>query len=399
MKLMKKYVRNQQSGMVSLFIVIFSALLISVLVIGFIRLMIQDQQQATNNDLSQSAYDSAMSGVSDAKRVIRACELGSVAACTALNDQKCETVVKSDIVGARTDKETTIKSLGPLGSGDTTLNQAYTCVIVTMNTPDYLVNLKEGQSQVVPLKATAPFNTIVVQWMHRSDGSNGSAYLGGDPTNINQPTSGNNYSILPSKSVWNPSAPSLLRVMAATPATASNVSLSSLDTGVASTVFLRPANIMASGTSNINVSLGSPRAAASGSNATTNLWAVACSNAQYTGGDYACQATLKLKAGQVVPAGSTVAFMQLTSLYRDTSVKISLLQGAAAVTFDGVQPMVDSTGRANDVFRRVRSRLQVGSADFPLPEAAIDTTGSLCKDFYVTNTTSGPNGISCTTAP
>lgn len=395
MKLMKKYVRNQQSGMVSLFIVIFSALLISVLVIGFIRLMIQDQQQATNNDLSQSAYDSAMSGVSDAKRVIRACELGSAAACTALNDQKCETVVKSGIVGVSSDKETTIKSLG---SSDKTLNQAYTCVVVTMNTPDYLVNLKEGQSQVVPLKATAPFNTIVVQWMHRNDGSNGSAYLGGDPTNINQPTSGNNYSTLPSESGWDSSAPSLLRLMAATPATASNVSLSSLDTGEASTIFLRPANIMASGTSNIIVPLGSPRAAASGSNATTNLWAVACSNAQYTGGDYACQATLQV--GHDVPTGSTVAFMQLTSLYRDTSVKISLLESpsATAVTFDGVQPMVDSTGRANDVFRRVSSRLQVGSAGFPLPEAAIDTTGSLCKDFYVTGTTSGGN-VSCTTAP
>jgi hypothetical protein len=50
-----------------------------------------------------------------------------------------------------------------------------------------------------------------------------------------------------------------------------------------------------------------------------------------------------------------------------------------------VQPSVDSTGRANDVFRRVQSRIRFDEATGGYPENALDTTNDIRKDFAVSS--------------
>ena len=70
-------------------------------------------------------------------------------------------------------------------------------------------------------------------------------------------------------------------------------------------------------------------------------------------------------------------------LYKGGSVRISLLNSIGnVVKFDGVQPAVDSTGRAANIFRRVEARLEMGS-DFNYPDNAVELNNNLCKDFSV----------------
>ena len=390
-------------GVVSLFTVLFTTLLLTVLTVGFMRLMIQEQYQAQNQDLAQSAYDSAMSGVEDAKRVIRACRQGSVQACNALDNSAttCNTVYLAGIVGTGADTETTISSGN---TADMTLNQAYTCVKITTESEDYLGNLYESKSKIIPLRATGSFNRIVIQWMHKSDGSiGGEGFAGGNVNDLTAPMSPDtNLTSLPKKEAWSATAPAMLRAMTVLPPNASSVSAADLDGPIASTTFLRPtvtalSEDMDASTLNTNVDVGLARSAVDAGGMAHPV-SVTCSKRLFLeDNDYACKATLMMPAGQSVPAESAVAFLRLTSLYRDTAYRITLFNDSNPVMFDGVQPTVDSTGRASNIYRRVASKLDVGSYE-PLinVDATVTTTGSLCKDFYITDEIA--DGAVCTSA-
>ena len=87
------------------------------------------------------------------------------------------------------------------------------------------------------------------------------------------------------------------------------------------------------------------------------------------------------------------AFLRLLPIYRDTDFKIELLdERQRIVKFNGVQPKVDSTGRANDRFRRVESRLEFNDSNIPVPDFAVeseDTSQPFCKSFWVSHLKNG----------
>ena len=62
----KSYI-NTKNGAVSIAVVLFSIILLSVFALGFMRLVTSEQRQTINSDLSQSAYDSALAGIEDGK--------------------------------------------------------------------------------------------------------------------------------------------------------------------------------------------------------------------------------------------------------------------------------------------------------------------------------------------
>ena len=59
--------KQTKQGAASIFVVIFTTLLLGVITLSFVRIMISEANQTTNYDLSQSAYDSALAGIEDAK--------------------------------------------------------------------------------------------------------------------------------------------------------------------------------------------------------------------------------------------------------------------------------------------------------------------------------------------
>ena len=76
-----------------------------------------------------------------------------------------------------------------------------------------------------------------------------------------------------------------------------------------------------------------------------------------------------------------MAYLRLSALYKGAHFRVSLV----GAQFKAVQPIVDSTGRASDIFRRVQSRVDLYDTSFPYPDAAVDVTSNFCKDFGVTD--------------
>lgn len=382
--------RHSSRGAVSIFIVIFSALLITTVVVGFIRLMVLNQQQATTADLSQSALDSAQAGVEDAKRALvryRDYCLGSSAAaatneCVMLdralrNSTSCDTIQQSGIAGSPGDKEVIVRQ--DENEADTILQQAYTCVKVQLNTSDYIGTLPITGSRMIPLKGTGDFNQVEIEWYSQSDLKDS-----GGSDDEEKRVALSIGSELPKLEDWAANRPAMLRVQLIQ--FGSSFELSDFDkrddgSSNAYTLFLNPSEV---GRETLGFTDDARMSATTGT-----LQQIACDkdfSTATTDKLYACKATITLPNAIGQDDLKRTAFLRINSLYNDkTSFRVKLANNNNTVTFNSVQPVVDSTGRANDLFRRVQSRIELDNSTFPFPQSAIDLTSSLCKTFLVTD--------------
>lgn len=393
--------KNFKKGGVSIFIVIVVGVLVSIMSASFLRLMFRDQEQASKLDLSQSAYDSAQAGVEDAKRFLRifrsACGPsgtgdfeGGHYDCNAMRDairsDSCYVLATAGIGNANS--ETIIQTTSGAGgaSNDASLNQAYTCVKLRMNTADFLGRTNDGSPSVINLRGTTAFNRVRIRWHSRENMTNGN--------NIAL-DSLSNPSVRPridSRNWRNQNRPAILKAQFYGYIPGVERSSSIMDTPYpddkngASEMLFYPVNSNSS-------SLLSPdapnmprvRRNDSSSDATTDYTFTRCSDRMDANSNtYACQTTVNI--GRSVDPRD-VLYLRLTPLMNDSNFKVELLNGDNVVDFASVQPKVDSTGRANTQLRRVESRIGFNDTSFPVPLFSAQTENEkepICKDFSVT---------------
>ena len=80
-------------------------------------------------------------------------------------------------------------------------------------------------------------------------------------------------------------------------------------------------------------------------------------------------------------------FLRVELPYGDTGTEFSVRlhdTGGNIVNFVGVQAQIDSTGRANDLYRRVETRIELVENNIPYPEFALQTNNAIEKNFWVT---------------
>ncbi|MEO8691521.1 MAG: hypothetical protein ABI397_01930 [Candidatus Saccharimonas sp.] len=367
-----------EQGATALIIVIFSILLLTTVTVGFMRLVVNDQARSTNDELSRGAYDSAMAGVEDGKRVLEACRLDSSSdACKAISDQKCTTISEAGLVTPSADGDVLLKTENGADGG---YDQAYTCVIVSPDTQDYKGSLENDSSRIIPLDTTgatgSSFNSLTILWFKRGTLLNGTSATA-------RPASSESF---PTVAGWLPASnpptvvPPVIRAELMTYKKggfdASNFDQSAAKGANAgtNTLFLYPSTNGV--TSSTFLKDGRTRMGA-----TSLIVRSQCDDSDAT---YFCHTTLTLPQSLTPVSDLTgyTASLRLTSIYGGTDFAVKLPTGTE---FAGVQPIIDSTGRAADIFRRVEARVErVNPNENDLyPRSTVDLTNNFCKAFSV----------------
>ncbi len=432
---MKTKIQRYQPGAASLIIVMFTTILVGILTVGFVRIMLKDWDSASQQDLSTSAYDSALAGVEDAKTAMgiynNICTKNA-AVCNKLREQHLNGK-NCDAIGAiRLNENNTRADLaagtGSLGNNEEqrvgyseSNNQAYTCVTINLNTSDYISKFDSKTDQVVvPLKGEKEFTKVRLSWYQTDDKAYpgrgietpGGLYRVDDASTLpsyKDVSDSTNRESNPDRNV----PPMIVSHYFKRTADLTHYDIKE-DPGYGnspiykvattnqnsrlnnSTLFLNPTSNWA-GASEVNFadrhSLDS---------APENLVSNIKCNNNVTGEQYACEAIVVLPLdGGRIPAYSADHFMRLSRRYNTdsvTSFKLELLNSSnQVVNFAGVQPMVDSNGRANDFMRRVEARIEsLGGSGFPYPSAAVEVGGEgLIKDFGVTDSSCNGSGDVC----
>ena len=430
----RAHFKKFKKGAASFYIVAVSTLILVIVAASFAAVIVSEVTRTSNDDLAQSAYDSALAGVEDAKLTFynyQKCKNGQAGegsdplvidnggvhvTCSKLidwvergedidlgNDASGNKIEACDIVANSLGRTITYEN----GSSDVkkgvlvqeknengnNMEQYYTCVIIKTKTEDYLGELdSEDTEHSVRIRfdkdkypnAYRDVSKVRVSW----HSFNGNAESGGKSGNLFSWMPINNNGVFDSEK----KTPAVIGVSMVQ--TAGSFYLNEFDESRGNetnrgTVYLVPVK-------DIPDPAGTERegyytvASTSGSQVVDNAHGFLKSNdkniknrpvlvwcSSVPSQDYACTADIEIPA----PIGGANNRNEDTFIFSvslpyggpKTDYRLEFLDAANnTLPLDGVQVSIDSTGRANDLYRRVDTRMEPADATFPYPIYGIE---------------------------
>lgn len=367
-----------KKGVASLYVVIFATILFGVITLSFVRIILSETRQSSNDDLSQSAYDSAMAGVEDAKIAVnqyyQCLSNPSKNGCSQLMSKNlfggnCDNFYLRNYLGYDGEGEVKIQEGSQTSSGRTyNSDQAYTCVIVSNVVSDYRSTLtSDTRTRVIPLGIGSDrlgrVKKVRFRWYSEI---NGTVFSNLD----------HNGRFAPINSHTTPPTISLSLIK-----TDANFNLNDYNSSTntnQTTVVLLPSESEDSR----NVITQSELNAAANSDYDNYPFEIKCKHEEF-----AC--TVELTNLDFANGGNAMLVVSLPYGDLITDFAVDLWDGNGnTIDFENVQVSVDSTGRANQLYRRVETRLDPADLFFPYPQYEIELNGSdddsLKKYFWIT---------------
>ncbi len=326
--------RNKEAGMVSIMVTMILMIILSLVVLGFAQISRRNSRQSLDRQLSSQAFYAAETGVNDVRNLIKN---------KGLPPAKPDCTNGSGATAAY------------YGGGPFALNSTidaahdvmYTCVMVDPNPTALTVNDVNTTGTIMPLASVSgTIKTLTFTWYTKT----------GSQTPLTGCPTGANGTLSPAAS-WACGYGVFRFDLVPTSGSVTSASLQS-GTMTSFMVPVAPAN--------------SGRATTGFSTSGTNSGLPANCN------DTKC--SLTINAG----LGGGQYYARFTSLYKDVSLQITGTDAAGnPVKFLGGQVVIDSTGKASDVLRRIQVHVPITPTTNQLSDYALESTDSVCKRFAV----------------
>lgn len=329
----KKIINNNESGMVSLLVVMTIMFILSLLVINFARLVRREERQVLDYSLNSQAFYAAESGINDAVDAIKN------------NPGLLSTDYKTTCNGF-------IAAAGLNNVVDAAANVSYPCLFVS-SSPTQLNFTGIGASSSKLFPVSTKDGTAISQIMFSWEAPVATHNVDDCPDDINggrqnEPT-------------W-PTTPSnctegVIRVDIV-PASATSANIESRTY----TAFFYPDR---SGelVTDFSEGVGSGQGHAM------------LGECDGTPGPKFCNVTV-----QGLGATDSTFYVRVRALYRSANLIVCSPSCVAPKALTGAQAIIDATGKANDVLKRVQAYVPITSSPL-LPEFGLQATDGICKRY------------------
>lgn len=425
-KNMNRMFTKTKRGGASMFIVMFTIIILSIITLSFTRLVLAEATKTSNTDLSQSAYDSALAGIEDAKIAIlryHACidqgytrnsggECGDIIRNMqdGIKDNDCSTVQK--VLKREQDSENNSVVIQETQSSTDAGNnanmlQAYTCVTIKEDLEDYRTTLtSSSRLRIIPIRSANINNIgfIQLKWFSRANlqHQKDSGLSGSNGYNFCDKTVNTFYpsGICENKQQSPPVITArLIQTDKEFDLSELSVSKASDQTDTGQMTFIPTLK-----GDNYDSYYNASSWGESANKGENQAKMARC----FTAREWICTISFQIPKtfnGSDTNRNEANTYLLISMPYgspeSDVSVSMYNKNGITAANrydFTGVQARVDSTGRANDLYRRVEARIELVDTYFAYPEFEITMTGSgndvINKSFYTTlDCFSAENGV------
>jgi hypothetical protein len=344
--------KYNQYGLVSIMVASVLMIIMALITLGFTRVVQREQRQAVDAQLSRQAFYAAETGINVAIDSSLGSGFSDKTTCDVSGAPFNDGVVASSSLTA------------PLTSEEQSSADLveFTCILIQQNSSDFVFDNDSITSspQTVPVKPVSPITSIVFEWRDNNTNNVQASCNAGTLANLdfegNAAGWGNKIGALKLDLIGLPNSSPFGRE-----------DLVARQFGAV----LYPCN-SATGLSSVTF------ASSVGNGSYGRIIPVNCQNS----GDYECRLEITGLNSFGPGLNRQEMYARFNSIYKDLDLRIEPLANGSRVQLEDAQAIVDSTGKANDVLRRLQARVPLYNA-YILPQAVLQSQEDVCKLYQV----------------